>query len=199
MRQDYSEIDLDICQGMVFEAGHLIQSMRYCNTSNTLSYLNSTIAKSLMQRANSNAWYLPSHHDVTWRRWPGHVRLQVSKTIYLLVVFRNVNLPDLTRNFYIQINLLYYVIYLPCIIQAFIHFIAFCSQYILSAPSLAKTACLTLPVCKQRWASAGVLCAAPGVLVCGDRGGTVHCYHLSPGDQVREGCWKLSSSKEYTW
>ncbi|XP_046362387.2 WD repeat-containing protein 6-like [Haliotis rufescens] len=57
-------------------------------------------------------------------------------------------------------------------------------MYILSAPSLAKTACLTLPVCKQRWASAGVLCAALGVLVCGDRGGTVHCYHINPGDQA---------------
>ncbi|XP_067657544.1 tRNA (34-2'-O)-methyltransferase regulator WDR6-like isoform X2 [Haliotis asinina] len=57
------------------------------------------------------------------------------------------------------------------------------TMYILSAASLIKTACLTLPVCKQRWASAGALCTDLGVLVCGDRGGTVHCYHVSLGDE----------------
>ncbi|XP_046542365.1 WD repeat-containing protein 6-like [Haliotis rubra] len=56
-------------------------------------------------------------------------------------------------------------------------------MYILSAPSLSKAACLTLPVCKQRWASAGALCADLGVLVCGDREGTVHCYHIIQGAQ----------------
>ncbi|XP_041370652.1 WD repeat-containing protein 6-like isoform X2 [Gigantopelta aegis] len=39
---------------------------------------------------------------------------------------------------------------------------------------------LFLPACKQRWVSAGLAMWSDGLLVCGDKGGTVHCYSLQP-------------------